>query len=43
MQWLSETFLAYLDDWEKEIKNVPGLTATEQNRLLLSGERLAKD
>ena len=38
MQWLSGTFLGYLEEWEKEIKKVPGLTATEQNKLLLSRE-----
>ena len=38
MQWLSTTFLNYLDEWEKEAKSMPGMTTDHKNRLLLSRE-----
>ena len=39
MQWLEETYLKYLDDWEASVQSREGkYTDAERNRMLLSQE-----
>ena len=40
LQWLEETFLPYLDDWEKGVAERKGFTKTERNKMVLSTETL---
>lgn len=40
MQWLEETFLPYLDDWEKSVNARQGYSRAEKNRMMLSSETL---
>lgn len=37
-QWLKETFLGYLDDWEKSVKAREGFSAAQKTAMLLSAE-----
>ena len=39
-QWLENTFLGYLSDWEKAVKARLGFTEDEKRRMLLSQETL---
>ena len=39
-QWLEVEFLGYLDRWERSVREQPGLSKTQQNKMLLSPETL---
>ena len=38
LQWLTEVFLPYLDEWEDSVSERPGFTKTEKGMMLLSRE-----
>lgn len=40
LQWLEETFLPYLDKWEKSVLAREGFDDSERKRMLLSQETL---
>ena len=40
MQWLEETFLPYLDDWERSVNTRQGFSKAEKKRMMLSTETL---
>ena len=40
MQWLEETFLSYLDDWERSVNARQGFSKAEKKRMMLSSETL---
>lgn len=39
-QWIHEEFLAYLDKWEKSVKERPGYSKSQKKRMMLSPETL---
>ena len=39
-QWLEESFLPYLDEWEAGVASLKGLSKREKNRMQLSAETL---
>ena len=39
-QWLATDFLGYLDSWEKEVADQPGIERKEKQRMCLSKETL---
>ena len=39
-QWIHEEFLAYLDKWEKSVKERPGNSKSQKKRIMLSPETL---
>ena len=40
IQWLTDVFLAYLNEWQKEVNSTPELTKTEMKKKCLSRETL---
>ena len=40
IQWLSDVFLKYLEEWEQEVSSIPGLGKKEQRKMCLSLETL---
>ena len=40
LQWLVDGFLGYLDNWEEEVADQPGVPRKEQKRMCLSRETL---
>ncbi len=38
IQWLEETFLKYLEDWEKSVDARVGFSKAEKNKMMLSAE-----
>ena len=36
MQWLLDTFLKYLTDWEEYVHHLPEYTAKQKDKMLLS-------
>jgi len=34
IQWLTDVFLAYLNEWQKEVNSTPELTKTEMKKCL---------
>ena len=40
LQWLEETFIPYLDEWEASVLAREGFGKAKKNRMLLSAETL---
>ena len=40
MQWLSDAFLGYLDEWDQSVKQRKNFTAAEKQMMRLSRETL---
>lgn len=40
VQWLKETFLPYLENWERQVQARRQFTAAEKKRMILSEETL---